>query len=80
MCSSTHGWLLMRHLSLSARSGSLSLYLFLYPTCTFIGVPHKYTNRIVFLMRGGCMFVDKLRNAQQAGALAAIVMGKEERG
>eukprot|EP01025_Chloroclados_australasicus_P019107 TRINITY_DN20291_c0_g1_i4.p1 TRINITY_DN20291_c0_g1~~TRINITY_DN20291_c0_g1_i4.p1 ORF type:complete len:659 (-),score=44.27 TRINITY_DN20291_c0_g1_i4:519-2495(-) len=46
--------------------------------CNEFQIPSKASNielpSIVFIDRGGCAFVDKVYNAQQAGAVAAILM------
>lgn len=47
-----------------------------YNGCSTIKNPEDIVNKIGIVRRGECMFQEKLKNLQNAGAIAVIVIGK----
>jgi subtilisin family serine protease len=48
-----------------------------YDACETIVNDAELTNRIAFLQRGACTFEEKLRNVEDAGAIAAVVFDNQ---
>lgn len=44
-------------------------------SCSPLDNSDMVAGRIVLIQRGGCMFAEKVRNAQNAGAIGVIVAG-----
>jgi mannosidase alpha-like ER degradation enhancer 3 len=47
-----------------------------YNGCEEVKNPTHIVNKIAIVRRGECMFQEKLKNMQDAGAIAVIVIGK----
>lgn len=45
--------------------------------CGHISNSHELANNIALVRRGSCSFIDKVRNAQAAGAVAVLVMASQ---
>ncbi|XP_071111554.1 ER degradation-enhancing alpha-mannosidase-like protein 3 isoform X1 [Haliotis cracherodii] len=49
-----------------------------FKACSPMASPHTVQGKIVLLERGDCMFVDKARNLQKAGAVGGIVLDQND--
>ena len=49
-----------------------------FPSCGVIENASELAGRIGVVRRGECMFIDKARLLEQAGAIGGIVIGKHE--
>lgn len=47
-----------------------------YNGCSEITNPEALKEKIALMQRGQCMFAEKARNIQKAGAIGGIVIGK----
>lgn len=47
-----------------------------YNGCSEITNPEAVKEKIALMQRGQCMFAEKARNIQKAGAIGGIVIGK----
>ena len=50
-----------------------------YSGCAELTNPESVQGRIALLQRGQCMFAEKARHIQKAGAIGGIVIGEEPR-